>query len=78
MQACHSAPLLAESIAHASESIWRTVSFASAHAGEGVSFSHILNWPHQTFHTWDEATFTPPRPADLFCNVHDRLQRFQV
>ena len=77
-QFCHSVALLAKSIAHARESIWRTVKFPSHHTGEGVACSHILDWPHQMFHTWDEQTFSVKPPDSLFCNVFDRLPVFQM
>jgi len=78
---CHSEILLAQSIAHARELIWRTVAH---HTGEAppsrqASCSHVLDWPHQGFHTWDEQTFTAPHaPAEVYCNVLDRLPRFQL
>ena len=52
--ACHSSLLLLNSIAHARKLIWQTVSYPKYHSLPGVSCEQILDWPHQSYVTWDE------------------------
>ena len=73
---CHSQAFLDAAILHL-RADWATVQHLPE-SSSATSCSHVLDWPHQDFHTWDGKKHEGTAYSTPYCNVYDRLPPFML